>query len=149
MGQILHRELSLPTLQLPICFCTHCTFHFFLPSDGAYRFVLRHKVHALSISEGNPSFCGLIHYVSKLCFWKYLHFKRLTVKSLYHKRYKRYVFSLHSLHKTHWRHFLGLFHQFFLYVLKQDSLVVLKMVFLIKVYQKIQKHFLNIVLDVL
>ena len=35
--------------------------------------------------------------VSKLLFWKYLLFKSLTVKGLYHKRYQRYIFSLHSL----------------------------------------------------
>ena len=50
---------------------------------------------------------------------KYLHFKPLTVKSLHHKTYQRYVFSLYSLHKIHFGDiFLGLFHQFFLCVLK-------------------------------
>ena len=28
------------------------------------------------------------------------------------------LFSLHSLHKIYWRNLLGLFHQFFVYVLK-------------------------------
>ena len=48
--------------------------------------------------------------------FKYLHFKRLTVKSLYQKRYQRYVFFLHLLHKTHW-HLFFRFYQLF-YVLK-------------------------------
>ena len=38
---------------------------------------------------------------------KYLHFKRLTVKGLYQKRYQRYVFFLHLLHKAHWHLFSG------------------------------------------
>ena len=43
--------------------------------------------------------------VSKLFFRKYLHFRHLTVTSLYDKRYQRYVVFLHSLRKIHWQHF--------------------------------------------
>ena len=67
------------------------------------------------------------------CFLKkHLQFKPLTLKSLHHKTYQRYVFSLHSLHKIHWRHFLGLFHQFFLCVLKaayNDSIFLVTLYF--------------------
>ena len=56
--------------------------------------------------------------VSKLLFWKYILFKSLTVKSLYHKRYQRYIFSLHSLHKIHWCQFFKFILSVFLYILK-------------------------------
>ena len=75
---------------------------------------------------------GLSINVRQLFFWKYLHFNPLTVKSLHHKRCQRYLFSLHSLLKIHWRHFLGLFHQFFLCVLKaayNDSIFLVTLYF--------------------
>ena len=60
----MHLQLSLPTHQLPIRFCICFTLHFFLNSDGGYIYGLCHKVHSLSISGGNLSFWGLVHFVS-------------------------------------------------------------------------------------